>query len=128
MASEQKSALVMSALEEKKAVDPAVLDVRERTVMSEFFVIASGTSKIHIRSLADAAIEKLADAGVKNKRIAGYEEGVWILLDYGDVVVHILSPEQREYYRLEAYWSGAEKGSPPLLSPQEIETIGHEGG
>jgi ribosome-associated protein len=115
--SEEKAELVMSALEEKKAVDPVQIEVRGRTLMTDYFIIASGTSKIHIRALADAVAEKLADSGIKNKRVAGHEEGSWILLDYGDVVIHVQSPEQREFYRLEAYWSGAEKGSPPLLSP-----------
>ncbi|MGB9586958.1 MAG: ribosome silencing factor [Armatimonadota bacterium] len=119
--SEQKTELIVSVLEEKKAIDPVVIDVRQRTLMADKFVIASGMSKIHIRSLADAIIEKMADNGMKNKRVAGYEDGGWILLDYGDVVIHIMSPEQREFYRLEAYWTGAEKGSPPPLSPEEFE-------
>ena len=116
----EKARLIVEALEDKKAVDPVVIDVRGRTVMMEFLVVASGTSKIQIRALADSVISKLADNGVKNKKVAGTEEGVWVLLDYGDVVVHILSPEQREFYRLEAYWSGAEKGSPPMLSSDEV--------
>jgi ribosome-associated protein len=117
--SEEKADMIMAALEEKKAVDPVLLNVRGRTLMTDFFVIATGTSKIHVRALADAVAEKLGDNGVKNKRIAGVEDGTWILLDYGDVVVHVQSPEQREFYRLEAYWTGAEKGSPTLVSPGE---------
>lgn len=111
--SEQKSRLVFSALEDKKAVEPVILDVRGRTVMTDFFVIASGTSRIHVRALVDAVIEKLKNSGIKDKRIEGYEELSWVLLDYGDVVVHVMAQEQREFYRLESYWSGAEKGSPP---------------
>lgn len=109
----------MSALEDKKAIDPVLVHVHGRTIMMDYLIVASGTSQTHIRSLADAVVEKLADTKIKNKRIEGYSEGVWILLDYGDVVVHIQSPEQREFYRLEAYWSGSEKGSPPLLTPEE---------
>ncbi|MHB0912053.1 MAG: ribosome silencing factor [Armatimonadota bacterium] len=120
VSSEEKLKLIVEALEEKKAIDPVTIDVRGRTVMTDFFVIATGTSKIHIRALADAAVQKLADNGMKQKRVAGYEEATWILLDYGDVVVHVQTPEQREHYRLEAYWSGAEKGSPPPLSPEEV--------
>ena len=107
-------------MEDKKAVDPVVIEVRSRTPMADSFIIASGTSQIHIRAVVDAVIEKLADKGVKGKRIEGYGEKSWVLLDYGDVVVHVFSPEQREFYRLEAYWTGAEKGSPPPLSPEEI--------
>lgn len=108
----------MSALEDKKAVGPVAIDVRGRTVMTDFFVIAAGTSNIHIRALADAVIKNMGDVGFKNKRIAGYEDAVWVLLDYGDVVVHVFAPEQRELYRLESYWTGAEKGSPPPLPPE----------
>lgn len=120
ISSEEKVQLILAALEDKKAVDPVSIDVRGRTVMTDYFVIASGTSKIQIRALADGVADKLADNGIKNKRVAGYEDSVWILLDYGDVVVHIMAPEQRDFYRLEAYWTGAEKGSPPPLSPDEI--------
>lgn len=113
--SDQKSALVLEALEDKKAVDPVVLNVRVRTVMSDYFVIASGTSRIHIQALVDAVVEKLKDNGIKSKRIEGYDEATWVLLDYGDVIVHVMSQDQRDFYRLESYWSGAEKGSPPAL-------------
>ena len=119
LTSERKTELILSALEDKKALDPVVLDVHGRTVMADFFVIASGTSQIHIRALIDAMIKKLADNGIKGKRIEGFEGGGWVLLDYGDVVVHIFSPEQREFYKLESYWTGVEKGSPPPLSPGE---------
>jgi len=123
LTSEEKTRLILSALEDKKAVDPTVLDVRARTVMTDFFVIASGTSRIHIKALVDAVIERLADSGIKNKRVEGYDNSagpVWVLLDYGDVVVHVLAPEQRDFYKLESYWTGAEKGSPPPLGPEEI--------
>lgn len=117
---EEKVRLILEALDEKKAIDPAQIDVRGRTVMADVFVFASGTSRPHIQSLVEAVIEKLADNGIKGKRVEGAEGAIWVLLDYGDVVVHIMAPEQREFYRLEAYWSGAEKGSPPPLSPDEI--------
>jgi len=105
----------MEALEEKKAVDPVLLNVRGRTVMTDCFIITSGTSRIHIQALVDAVVEKLKDNGVRSKRVEGYSEAAWVLLDYGDVVVHIMAQDQRDFYRLEAYWSGAEKGSPPVL-------------
>jgi len=113
--SEKKAALIMEALEEKKAVDPVLLNVRGRTVMTDCFIITSGTSRIHIQALVDAVVEKLKDNGVRSKRVEGYSEAAWVLLDYGDVVVHIMAQDQRDFYRLEAYWSGAEKGSPPVL-------------
>lgn len=113
--SEKKAALILEALEDKKALDPVVLEVKGRTVMSDYFVIASGTSRIHIQALVDAVVDKLKDNGIKSKRLEGYKEATWVLLDYGDVVVHIMAQDQRDFYRLESYWSGAEKGSPPVL-------------
>lgn len=118
--SEKKALLAREALEDKKGLDVAVIDVRSRTILTDFLVIASGSSRIHIRSLMDGVIEKFADSGMKSKRVEGDCDSAWVLIDYGDVVVHIMSPEQREFYRLEAYWSGAEKGSPPPLSPDEV--------
>lgn len=119
MTSDDKASLVLEAMDEKKAVDPVQLDVRERTIMTEYLIVASGNSNIHIRTIADAVMEKLRDNGAKKKRIEGYEHASWVLLDYGDVIVHVFAPEEREFYRLEAYWSGAEKGSPPPMSPDE---------
>jgi ribosome-associated protein len=120
ISTEEKIALVMAALEDRKAIDLVAINVRNRTTMADTIIIASGTSRVHIKSLADAVIDKMGEIGFKNKRFEGYDEGVWVLLDYGDVIVHVFAPEQREFYRLEAYWSGAEKGSPPPLSPSEI--------
>ena len=119
MTSEKKIEFILSALEEKKGQEVAVLDVRGRTLLADFFVIASGTSKTHIRALVDAIIDKLEGSGLKRKRVEGHDESMWTLLDFGDVIVHIFSPEHREFYKLESYWSGAEKGSPPELSSDE---------
>jgi len=105
----------MEALEEKKAVDPVVVDIHDRTVMTDYFIVASGTSRIQINALIDGVVQKLADLGIKNKRVESGPGGQWTLIDYGDVIVHVLSVEQREFYKLESYWSGAEAGSPPLL-------------
>lgn len=116
MTTEEKSSLVMAALEDKKAVNPVMIDVHERTTMTDVFIIASGTSNIHIKALVDSVTERLGKSGLKTKRLEGYNEAVWVLIDYGDVIVHIFAPEQRAFYRLEAYWSGEEKGSPPPLA------------
>lgn len=105
----------MAALDDKKAIDPVAIPVTGRTLMADYYIVATGTSRIHIRALMDAVIEKLADLGVKGKRIEGSADSGWILLDYADIVVNVMSEEQRQFYRLEAYWSGEEKGSPPPL-------------
>lgn len=117
--SEKKAKIILDALEDKKAVEPAIIPVEGRTLMTDFLVVASGTSRIHIKALVDGVIEKMTDAGIKGKRVEGRDEAVWVLLDYGDVVVHIMAQEQRDFYRLEAYWSGDEKGSPPPLPTEQ---------
>lgn len=96
-----------------------MLDVRDRTIMTDFFLIATGTSDVHVKAIADNIIEKFTDKGIKNKRVEGYEEAVWVLLDYGDVIIHIFAPREREYYNLESFWTGAESNSPVPLSPEE---------
>ncbi len=121
MTSDEKAALVLEAMDEKKAVDPVKIEVRGRTIMTDYLVVASGNSNVHIRTIADAVIENLRNNGMKSKRLEGYENATWVLLDYGDVIAHVFAPEEREYYRLEAYWSGAEKGSPPPMSPEEVQ-------
>jgi ribosome-associated protein len=113
--SEKKAKLILDALEDKKAVDPILIPVRDRTVMTDFLIVASGTSRIHIRALVDGVIEKLTEKGIKGKRLEGHDESVWVLLDYGDVIVNVMAQEQRDFYKLEAHWTGAEKGSPPPL-------------
>jgi ribosome-associated protein len=120
--SEEKAKIIMDALEDKKAVEPSLISVAGRTVMTDYFIITSGTSRIHIRALVDNVMDKMGDLGYKGKRIEGYDEATWVLLDYGDVIVHVMAQEQREFYRLEAYWSGAEKGSPPCLVPETLES------
>ncbi|MDI6827223.1 MAG: ribosome silencing factor [Armatimonadota bacterium] len=119
LTSEKKAKLALSAAEDKKAVNPVVLDVRDRTIMTDFFLIATGTSDVHVKAIADNIIEKFTDKGIKNKRVEGYEEAVWVLLDYGDVIIHIFAPREREYYNLESFWTGAESNSPVPLSPEE---------
>lgn len=119
MSSEEKAHLAYSVLEGKKAIELVRLDVRGRTLMTDFLVIASGTSDVHIKATVDAVIEKFSENGIKNKRVEGYEQAAWVLMDYGDVIIHVFAQEQREFYRLESYWTGSEKSSPPPLSSEE---------
>ncbi|MBW3623206.1 MAG: ribosome silencing factor [Armatimonadetes bacterium] len=105
MDSEQKLKLIQDACEDKKAADLVVMDLRGKTVISDYFVICTGTSKIHCRAIADGLLETMKDHGIKGVRCEGYEQGTWILLDYADVVVHIFAQEEREYYDLEDLWT-----------------------
>jgi len=95
---------VIQALHEKKAQDVKAIDISELTTIAQYFVICSGTSVTHIKTLADFVEEKLMESGVHCLHREGYNSARWILLDYGDVVVHIFHEEDREFYGLERLW------------------------
>ena len=106
LSSESRRDLIVGAAEDKKANYITEIDLRGKTVIADFFVICSGTSNIHIRSIADGIMEALEKNGVRRRRIEGYSEATWVLLDFGDVIVHVMSEEQRRYYGLERLWTG----------------------
>ena len=103
--SEQKLKLIQDAMEDKKAMDLVVMDLRGRTLIGDYFVVCTGTSRIHCRAIADGLLEAMKGNGIKGVSSEGYEQGTWILLDYGDVIVHIFAQEEREYYNLEDLWA-----------------------
>ena len=90
-----------------KANDVVLLDVRGVTDMTDFFVIASGTSDTHVRSVAEHVLEELRKEGSRAHHVEGVRQGRWVLLDYVDMVVHIFHPTLREFYQLERLWSDA---------------------
>ncbi len=94
---------------DKKGEDFIVIDVSERTILADTFVIVSGRSKIQTRAIADAIEEATAAAGRKPARVEGYADGAWILIDLGDVIAHVFTPEQREFYNLERLWTEVAK-------------------
>jgi len=96
-------ALVRDAAEDKKGEDVAVLDLAGRTIVADAFVVVTGRSPIQTRSIADAVVEKAEAAGLK-PRVEGYADGGWILIDLGNVVAHVFTPEQRQFYNLERLW------------------------
>ena len=104
----EKAKAIVKILDEKKAEDITVIETQELTVMSDYFVIASGTSNTHVRSLAEDVEFMMSQQGVEVDHIEGRATG-WILLDYGSVLVHVFQPESREYYNLERLWGDAAK-------------------
>lgn len=104
--------VIIDALEEKKAKNIKAIDIYELTTISHYFIIASGTSTTHIKSLADNISEKLSENGLKPLHVEGYNSARWVLMDYGDVVAHIFHEEDREYYGLERLW---QDGTPVSL-------------
>lgn len=105
MQSEKLKELVVDALEALKGREVSVLDVREMTDITDFMVIASGTSDRHVRSLADNVRTQLREHGIRPLGTEGIEQGEWVLIDYGDVVVHVMHPHAREFYALEKLWN-----------------------
>ena len=113
--------LVVAALEDMKAADIAVLDVRGKTSITDYFIIASGTSDRHVKSLADTVAFQAKQAGQAPIGMEGVTEGEWALVDLNGVVLHAMLPKVRDYYQLEKLWSvdaeAAEKISRERLQP-----------
>ena len=112
MNTEELLKVVIDALEDIKAVDIRVLDVRDRTSITDVMVIASGKTDRQTRSLAANVVEKAKAVGVRPLGTEGERTGDWVLVDLGDVVVHVMLPEIREFYDLERLWSGDDVAKP----------------
>jgi len=105
MNSEQLSELVVEALEEVKGKDIVRLDVRDLTTVTDYMVVASGTSNRHVKALAEAVADRSKAAGHRPSGIEGENGSEWVLLDLGDALVHVMLPRVREFYNLEKLWS-----------------------
>lgn len=104
MPAEQLLQLVLSTLDDAKACNVSVLDVRNKTGITDYMVIASGTSERHVKSLADHVAEKTKEQGVIPIGTEGQEASEWVLVDLGDVIVHAMKQQTRELYQLEKLW------------------------
>lgn len=96
--------LAIQALEDKKAEDVKVIDISEVSVIADYFLIAGGTNPNQIRAMCDNVQETLGRAGYECKQIEGYETANWVLMDFGDVIVHIFDKENRLLFDLERIW------------------------
>jgi len=104
--------IVSAALDDMKAVNVAVIDVRGLTDIADTMIIASGTSDRHVRSIADRVVERVKAAGIRPLGVEGGREGEWVLVDLNDVILHVMLPRVRELYGLEHLWEGPESQVP----------------
>jgi ribosome-associated protein len=102
----RKAALVCRSLEELKGLDITLLDVQGQTIIADFFVLCTGTSTTHIQSLAGNVRDKMRENGFR-ARPEGDALSAWVVLDYGDTILHVLGEETREFYDLERLWADA---------------------
>jgi ribosome-associated protein len=101
---------IAETADDKKAADIAILQVEDVSYLTDYFVIATGFSKIQVKAIADAIEEKMVEQFQLNPvRIEGKTEGNWIVQDFGEVIVHLFLPSEREYYNLEAFWGHAKR-------------------
>lgn len=101
----------VKALDLKKAEDIQVIGIKDLTIIADYFVIADGTSNTHTRALADEVEFQISEkcGGLKPRQVQGNNGSNWIILDYSDIVIHVFSKEQREFYNLERLWSDGEQ-------------------
>lgn len=102
--SKEIARLVINALEDKKAEDIKVIDISQLTVIADYFIIAGGSNRSQIQALSDNVAEKLGRAGHPLKQMEGYDTANWVLMDFGDVIVHVFDKENRLLYDLERIW------------------------
>ena len=97
--------IILNTLDSNKALDIISIDLKNKSSMADYMIIASGTSSRHIQALSEQVLEKLRSNGVKNSRIEGKESLDWKLVDGIDLIVHIFHPDKRKFYELEKIWS-----------------------
>ena len=97
--------IIIKTLDLNKAYDIVSIDLKDKSSMADYMIIASGTSSRHIQSLSEQVLEKLKDNGVKDSKIEGKDSNEWKLVDGIDLIIHIFHPEKRKFYELEKMWS-----------------------
>ena len=118
--SSEKADLIAEFADDMKAQDIQIMDVRPKTSVADYFVICTGTSDTHVRSICDKVAEKLREVGIRPFRQSDRsgEGGGWVLFDYGDVIFHVMLEEKRQFYDLESFWANLPQ-DPNLLLDAE---------
>lgn len=109
MTSSEMAKLAVEALEDRKAEEVTIIDIREVSPIADYFIIASGNNQNQLQAMRDAADEALYKAGVKVQQVEGNQSSTWILMDYNDIIIHIFSKEDRLFYDLERIWRDGKK-------------------
>ena len=117
--SAEMTKLALAAIEDKKGEDICVIDISEVSVLADYFLIASGNNKNQVQALIDNVQEKLGRAGFDVRNVEGYQTGNWILMDYGDLIVHVFDKQNRLFYDLERIWRDGKRLDPKAF--QEME-------
>ena len=97
--------IVLARLDDMKAEDSVTIDLTNKSSIGDYMVVTSGRSQRHVGSVADNVIKGLHEAGIRRVRVEGMRQADWVLIDAGDVIVHVFRPEVREFYALEKMWS-----------------------
>ncbi|MFS8084098.1 MAG: ribosome silencing factor [Acidobacteriota bacterium] len=108
------------AAAEKKALEPTVLDLREIASFTDFFLITTGTNRRQVQAISDGVVEHLKRAGTRPARVEGYQTAEWILIDYGDFIVHVFDEKARHFYDLERLWREAKRVD---ISPEQLGSL-----
>ena len=117
-----KALLCLKSIKERKAIDPVVFDMGKLTSIADYFIVASGNSSRQVQAISRHVRAKMRENGVRPIGVEGEQKGHWILMDYGDVVVHVFYQPVREFYDLEGFWIEAKRITGNEKNPEELHT------
>lgn len=124
---DERILMALSAASDKKAINSVVLDLREIASFTDYFLITSGANERQVQAISDEIVEKLKKAGTPAARVEGYKTAEWILLDYGDFVVHVFDERARKFYDLERLWRESRRVElPPELASEVNSSLRNE--
>ena len=104
MESKKQAFIAIEAMEDKKAEDIKIIDISNISTIADYFIIVTGTSSTQVHAIANNVEEKLGKQGIMPRQIEGYQSANWVLMDYGDLIIHVFDKENRLFYNLERIW------------------------